>query len=247
MKLLLLDESGDHNLKRISQNYPVFVLGGVIIDRAYLRNVVKPRMRQFKLDHFGWDDIVLHTVDMSKGRGNYSFLADPTLRASFYADLNTMLQELEYQVVACVIRKDAHLNQYGTHAADPYHYSLEILVERFCMALGNQLDSGYIIAEKRNPGLDRELLAAWGNLLTNNIGTSYMSSQKIDERIIGLELKDKKPNLVGMQLADLVVTPIGRHIAGVPPKTNEVHWSVVESKLRRVGGSYWGKGLVVRP
>lgn len=37
MKVLFLDESGDHNLTVIDPLYPVFVLGGVIMDRDYAR------------------------------------------------------------------------------------------------------------------------------------------------------------------------------------------------------------------
>ena len=247
MKVMYMDESGDHNLKKISPSYPIFVLGGVIVDRAYLRNVITPAIREFKLRHFGREDVVLHTVDMGRGRGDYAFLADEGLRAYFYADLNLLLLELEFKVVACVIRKDAHVERYGTHAADPYMYSLHILVERFCKELGTQTDGGFICAEKRNPGLDRDLMAAWERLVGGVIGTGYAFSKEIDEKIVGFDLKDKKPNLVGLQLADLVVTPVGRHIAGRPSKADEVQWTVVESKLRRVEGSYWGRGLIIRP
>lgn len=240
VKVMFLDESGDHNLKRINRNYPVFVLGGVIVDRAYAREVIEPTVRQFKLDHFGRDDVILHTVDMSKGRDDYGFLADP-----FYAELNAMLQRLEYKVVACVIRKDELVEKYGINAVDPYMYSLDILVERFCKELGTAVDGGFICAEKRNPGLDRELMEAWEKL--RRIGTDYASAREIDEKIIGLDLKDKKPNIAGMQLADLIITPVGRHVAKTPIRLNEVEWRVAESKLRRAGGSYRGRGLVIRP
>lgn len=249
MKVMYLDESGDHNLSpnRISANYPVFVLGGVIVDRAYLRTVVAPAMRAFKLRHFGRDDVVLHTVDMGKGRGDYAFLAAPGLRAYFYTDLNLLLLELQYKVVACVIKKPEHVATYGANAADPYHYSLDILVERFCLELAGNPDAGLICAEKRNPGLDRDLMVVWQTLLTSGTGTGYANSKQIDERIVGLDRQDKKPHLVGLQLADLVVTPIGRRVAGRAPKADEVQWTVVESKLRRYQGRYQGAGLVIRP
>ncbi|MBA7700163.1 hypothetical protein ES703_108872 [subsurface metagenome] len=35
MKILFLDESGDHNLSIIDPQYPLFVLGGVIVDMDY--------------------------------------------------------------------------------------------------------------------------------------------------------------------------------------------------------------------
>jgi hypothetical protein len=244
---MYLDESGDHNVKNINPIYPVFVLSGVIVERSYAREVIAPAMQQFKMKHFGRDDVILHTVDIGRGRGDYGFLADPPRRADFFADLNTMLQELDYKVVACVIRKDKLVAKYGAYAVDPYTYSLEVLVERFCKELGEEVDNGFICAEKRNPGHDRDLVAAWEELLTNGLGTGYVTSRAIDRKIVGLDLKDKKPNIAGMQLADLVITPIGRHVAGMPPKPNEVQWTVVESKLRRVGGTYWGRGLVILP
>jgi len=35
VKILFLDESGDHNLSIIDPQYPLFVLGGVIVDMDY--------------------------------------------------------------------------------------------------------------------------------------------------------------------------------------------------------------------
>jgi hypothetical protein len=35
MLILFLDESGDHSLNKIDTQYPVFVLGGCIVDGGY--------------------------------------------------------------------------------------------------------------------------------------------------------------------------------------------------------------------
>lgn len=247
MKLLFLDESGDHNLKRISPTYPVFVLGGVIVDRAYVREVVEPRIHAFKMQFFGRDDVILHTVDMTKGRGDYAFLGDPQLRSAFYTQLNALLQDLDYQIVACVVRKPEHVTQHGHNAADPYMYSLHVIVERFCGELGDEVDGGFIYAECRNPGLDRDLMEAWHQLTSNGRGTGFMRSSDISSRIVDFSLKEKRLNVAGLQLADLVITPIGRHVAGVTPNANQVQWTTVEGKLRRMNGRYMGSGLVIRP
>ncbi len=42
MKVLFLDESGDHNLSVIDPQYPMFVLGGVIVDKAYAEGENSP-------------------------------------------------------------------------------------------------------------------------------------------------------------------------------------------------------------
>ncbi len=243
---MFLDESGNHDLRKVNPRYPVFVLGGVIADRAYVRNTIEPEMQQFKLKHFGRTDVILHTVDMGKGRGEYAFLANPTKRAAFYTELNALLQRWDYKVIACVFELPRFIAQYA-NPADPYHYGLEILIERFCKELGSDDDAGFICAEKRNPGFDRELMAAWEALRTGGGGTGYASSVEIDRKIIDLSLKEKKHNIAGMQLADLVVTPPGRHVAGHTANPNQVQWAVVESKLRRVSGTYKGYGLIIRP
>ncbi len=59
------------------------------------------------------------------------------------------MRELDYQVVACAIRKNEHLQRYGVAALDPYMMSLDVLVERFCMDVGNTRGGGLIVAERR--------------------------------------------------------------------------------------------------
>jgi Trm5-related predicted tRNA methylase len=53
MKLLFLDESGDHSLDKIDPQYPVFVLGGIIVDEEYAKGELTQRVQKFKQDLFG--------------------------------------------------------------------------------------------------------------------------------------------------------------------------------------------------
>ena len=66
-----------------------------------------------------------------------------------------------------------------------------------------------------------------------NAGTRFFKGAEVSERIAEFVLKDKKDNLSGLQLADLVVTPIGRHILGKAPKPdgNEIRYAVVKDKI----------------
>lgn len=127
-------------------------------------------------------------------------------------------------------------------AVDPYLLSLDILVERFCFEIGNVAGGGIIYAEKRSPVLDRELDIAWLNLKVQ--GTRHVQANAIDERIVGLITRPKSENIAGLQLADLVVSPIGRYVLGKPTKED---WSIIEGKFRRRGGNHVGPGLVVLP
>ena len=244
MKTLFLDESGDHSLTAIDPQYPVFVLGGVIVDSKYAATEVNAAVRRLKLEVFGRDDFTLHTADIVRQRGAFSSLGSPRLRHLFHTRLNAVMQRLDYTVIACAIRKDAHLAAYGAAALDPYALSLNVLVERFCFALADAREArpGLIVAERRGKALDSALLASWRHLREQ--GTSYLRPAAISDRTTRLQLESKGAGIAGLELADLVVSPIGRFVAGKPPRED---WAIVESKLRRRKGEYLGSGLVILP
>ena len=243
MKVLFLDESGDHNLSIIDLQYPLFVLGGVIVEKDYAEGPLTDAVQQFKRRLFDRDDLILHTADITRNRNGFERMQDAAFRRHFYNELNSLMQSLHYTIVACAIRKHEHLSRYGVAALDPYLLSLDILVERFCMEIGDVEDGGVIVVERRGPTLDRELELAWLNLKIQ--GTQYVQASKIDKRIIALNLRPKSDNLAGLQLADLVVTPIGRHLLG---KETKEDFRIVESKFRRNRkGEYEGYGLTVLP
>jgi len=171
---------------------------------------------------------------------------------------------------------------------DPYLRCLDVIVDRLCFEIGDVPSGGAIIAERRNPVLDRELDIAGLNLKVQ--GARHMRACDIDNRISGLTLAStarrdcldsvpphpalratlpiegrevapssppslpsmgrvarragwgvfqwgehnarriKKDNLAGLQLADLVLSPIGRHLMGKPARAD---WTIIESKFRR--------------
>lgn len=192
---------------------------------------------------FGTSDIILHTADISRNRNGFEEMKSPAFRERFYNGINRLMRSLEYMVVACVVHKKELLSRYGLAALDPYLLSLDILVERFCFEVGDKRDGGIIIAECRGPTLDRELELAWLNLKIQ--GTKYMKAHAVESRIKALTLRQKTDNIAGLQLADLVVTPLGRYVMGKPLKED---FEVIKSKLRRNHrGDYKGYGLVVLP
>lgn len=243
MKVLFLDESGDHNLSVIDPQYPMFVLGGVILEVDYAKGPLTDAVNDFKRRMLGRTDIVLHTADIIRNRNGFERMKDAGFRAEFLNGLNALMRWAEYRAVACSVHKTAHLARYGFGAVDPYMLSLDVLVERFCMDVGDVARGGYIVAEKRDPVLDRGLDLAWLNLKIN--GTRFMQAHDIDNRIGGLALRAKSDNIAGLQLADLVVSPIGRHVLGKPDRED---WTIVESKFRRSPkGKIDGYGLVCLP
>lgn len=241
-KVMFLDESGDHSLTIIDPQYPLFVLGGIIADRDYAAGEMEQRVRQFKRELFGRDDIILHTADIARSRGAFSAMRHTPFRLRFYDKLNELMRSIDYQVIACVIKKDEHFERYGLAAIDPYMLSLNILVERFCFEVGDLPNGGLVVAEKRDPTLDHQLELAWLNLRIQ--GTRFMQASMIERRISALNTRSKEDNIAALQLADLVVSPIGRYVLG---KHTYEDWAIIESKFRRRSGEYRGAGLVVLP
>jgi Protein of unknown function (DUF3800) len=241
-KILFLDESGDHNLSKIDPQYPLFVLGGVIVDRAYAEGEMTQRMNDFKQHVFGRTDIVLHTAEITRNQNAFAPLQNKDFRAFFYQELNHLMRSLQYTVIACAIHKDKHLSQYGVAALDPYLMSLDIIVERFGFEIGTAA-KGVIVAEQRDDTLNQQLELAWLNLKVQ--GTRFLSASEVRRRFTGLSLRGKQDNIAGLQLADLVVSPIGRHVLGKPEKED---FQIIRQKLRKNSrGVYDGYGLIVLP
>ena len=241
MKALYLDESGEHNPSANSADYLIFVLGGIIADKDYADGLLTDKLDDFKRQWLSQTDIPLHTADIAHNRKGFEALGDASIRKQFYEQLNALMLELQYSVVACAIRKDTpDFRQFSVR--DLYLVCFEVILELFCQEVGNVRDGGMIIAESRssrrlNLALERE----WSNLKAN--GTGDTTGKVVSDQVMALNLRPKRDNIAGLQMADLVVSPIGRHLLAKPE--SEL-WSVVASKLHRNSlGQTAGHGLVV--
>jgi hypothetical protein len=244
-KILFLDESGDHNLTKIDQTHPIFVLGGVIADKKYAEGEMAEKVFAFKKEIFGTNKIHLHTADFTRQRNGFERMMERDFCENFYNKLNELIASLDIKIVACAIKKEMHFAKYGLEAIDPYHLSLNVLVERFCFEIEKENSStkGVIIAENRDPTLDRQLELAWLNLKIS--GTKYKQAIEIERNISSLNLRTKEDNLAGLEIADAVVTPIARSIL---KRKSRISLDVIKSKMRKSdAGEISGFGLVILP
>jgi len=209
---MFLDESGDHSLDKIDPQYPTFVLAGCVFDETYHNAIAQKEVNDFKKRFFGSSDIILHTADITRNRGCFEELKDTEFRIHFYNELNELMRNLEYTIVACVIKKDKHLEKYGLAALDPYMLSLDCIVERFVFILREHGEKGIMVAESRNDILDNQLELAFLNLKIS--GTFYVRAKEIKNSISDLVIREKNENITGLQIADLVASPIGRFVLG---------------------------------
>ena len=243
MKAFYMDESGEWNPAVRDADYPVFVLGGIIADKDYADGPLTDAVNDFKRELFGDSDIILHTADIARNRKGFEALGDATARRRFYARMNELMEGLEYSVAACAVRKDEFAPS-GLGQRDLYRVCLSPLARRFGAEIGDVRDGGIIIAESRSATrLNRAVETEWQNLKAADADAA--PSAKIADRVIALNLRDKQDNIAGLQLADLVLSPIGRRLTGKPAYDD---WRIVAAKiLGSSPGSAGNSGLIVLP
>lgn len=83
MKVMFLEESGDHHMTRIDPQYPVFVLGGVIMDVDYSAGPLRETVDDFKRGMSERTDITLRAADIAGNRNGFEPLQDAVSRVRF--------------------------------------------------------------------------------------------------------------------------------------------------------------------
>jgi hypothetical protein len=66
--------------------------GGCIFERSHYHHVVRPRLDAFKIQFWNTTQVILHSREIRKHQGAFSFLDDRDRRESFYAALNALIQ-----------------------------------------------------------------------------------------------------------------------------------------------------------
>jgi hypothetical protein len=239
--LVFVDESGDHGLATIDVNYPVFVLAFCIVPKAVYARELLPALTEFKFRHFGHDQVVLHERDINKDSGEFAILRDKDRKQAFLDELTGLIADLDMTVIASVIRKDRLVDRYR-FPENPYEMALGFGLERVQRALtrrGNRDQSTPVIIEMRGRREDRELELEFRRIYDGMNATGVKMA--FEPRFV-----PKAANVPGLQIADLVARPIGRHVLD-PAQANRAY-EVIETKLdRSPGGKISGWGLKVFP
>lgn len=197
----------------------------VIATRAMSGSRVVPRFLDLKFSTFGHDSVVLHSHEIRKQTGAFSALTDAPLRARFHLGLNDALQFAPFTIVAAVIDKVAHRARYAA-PDNPYDIALRFCMERTFALLRARNQTGgrtHITVEARGRSEDRDLELTFLRVAQ---GANRWGAMPFD-----LIFADKKANTIGLQVADLVAHPIGRHCIN-PGQANRA-WEIVEPKIRR--------------
>lgn len=209
---LYVDEQGTDTLSNLHiDKHRYLSLTGVAIDVAHARDYLVPAVHSLKAELFDSDPdapIIFHRKDIMGGKGPFQRIRnDPEFRSEFDERICAIFAETNYKVITALIDKHWMVKQVHWERKHPYHYLLEILVEKFVQYLENRgCDIGDIMPESRQDK-DRLLQGEYNRI--RETGTDYVPPDRIASVLRGSNLKfRRKPdNIAGLQLCDLLAHP----------------------------------------
>lgn len=226
---LFIDESGDHGLGNIDPNFPVFVLCGIIVSEQDY-DVLRRATNDIKLRFWNNVNVVFHSRDIRKCNNEFSILFDLDIKKQFYEAINTIISSNNYCIISSAIKKEEHIKKYGKLANDVYQISLSFIIERTIFYLDDiegKDKNLEIILEKRGTKEDALLHSHFQRL--TSIGTGYVSSERLKKYNTKIDFKDKKENINGLQIADLIAYPIARYV--INPEGVNLSYDILKNKF----------------
>lgn len=242
---LFIDESGDHSLANINIGFPIFVLLGMIIEDEDYKKLCD-QINEFKLRYFKSTHVILHSRDIRKCEGPFAILFDLKIKEKFYKNLNSIISNSNFTLVASAILKQKHIKKYGKLADDPYEISITFVMERILFELDSRKvhNKTNVIIESRGKKEDQTLAQRYNELLYKGSGP-VRSDRFIAKYNQELLFKQKRENDIGLQMADLCAYPVARHV--LYPKEPYPTFEVIKEKIRRGIKGIEGYGIKTFP
>lgn len=243
--IVYVDESGDHSLEKIDDDYPLFVLAFCAFYQENYIDKVVSAVERLKFRQFGHDIVVLHERDIRREAAPFKFRSRVE-KQQFIDDLTQIIGDSNFILIACIIDK-RELAAKTDLPDNPYHIALrscldglgELLAEK-----GQEDRETHIVFESRGAKEDKELELEFRRFCDGEGD----HGRKLPYRIV---VADKKVNSTGLQLADLVARPIGLSYLrkGQPNRAFEVLKAkfLCRGGRANVGMDYDGFGLRILP
>lgn len=244
--VVYVDESGDHSLASIDPDYPVFVLALCVFHKRHFAEKIIPAVEKLKFNYFGHDSVVLHENEIRKQKGEFAFLSHRPTREAFMGQLSSIMAASNFILIACVVDK-VRTGKLAGASTNPYHVALghclmalrELLAEK-----GQDRLKTYVVVECRGKKEDAELELEFRRICDGENASNLALP-------FDIVFADKKTNLTGLQLADLVARPVGLH--HIRPEQPNKAFDLLKQKFFCAGGrdmagqGYEGVGMMIHP
>ncbi len=234
--IVYADESGDHGMVAIDQDYPVFVLAFCAMRKDDYADKIVPAMQKFKFGFWGHDAIVLRGYDIRRSRDAFSLLRTGSkLRDRFFMDLNTLIRDASMTIFASVIDKKKLKEKYST-PRNPYKIALGFCMEQLNNMLLEEKQEGktvHIVFESRGSKEDNDLEREFLDIAENKGHLGYRNLRTDFRHFVFKPVFiPKAVNSSGLQLADLAARPIG--VNRLRPKQENRAFEIIRPKLAKV-------------
>lgn len=244
--IVYVDESGDHSLQSIDENYPVFVLAFCVFHKRHYSEAIVPALEKLKFNYFGHDQIILHEHEIRKEKGRFNIFKSKAEKYQFLDELTSIIDYSNFILISCTIDKRA-LRKQSDMESNPYHTALGFCMETLHEFLSEkQMEDKktHIVVECRGNKEDKELELEFRRICdgNNRLGISFPFE---------VLFSDKKVMSSGLQLADLVARPIGLNT--LRPEQNNRAFEVLKEKFycdggrAEVGKDFEGVGMKIYP
>lgn len=209
---LFIDECGDPNLEKFDKTFPLFTLCGILVPENK-QTWLEDEINSLKQELWNNQDVIFHSREIRNCSRSFVNLLDSEVKNRFYTRINEILGTDDvYVIVCCCILKEPFIERFNT-GEDVYGLSLKYLIERAIFHIDDCTDGNAklrIIVERRNPKQNKMLLKYYNGLRVK--GTKWITSDRLTDRVKSFSFVDKKDNVIGLQVADLIAYPISRQV-----------------------------------
>lgn len=212
---LYIDETGTQTLKTAHADRFLCLMGIIMRQDVHDKHLTASldALKFLFFDDCPNKPVIFHRRDMVRGEPPFEKLkSNESFRIEFEGAWSELVRDSNYIAIAGAIDKVAHKEKYKVWQHDPYHYCLEILVERFCSWMSRHGFVGDVVVESRDKWADKRLKRAYSHFYHN--GNDNVSAKRAQRVLLSKELKfgKKSDNIAGHQLADSLAHPILRHL-----------------------------------
>lgn len=202
-------------------------------------DIVREQLNTIKRELWANKEVIFHSRDIRKCNKEFQILFDLDIKKRFYEQINDVIQNSTYKIIASAIDKEKYIKMYGRLSNDVYELALSFIMERtiFCLdEIKNTEKQLEVIIEKRGKKEDKKLDEHFQRLLAR--GTGFVNSQRFLDLKTTITFKDKKENINGLQLADLIAYPIARYT--IEPNRANPAFDVLENKIYTKNNKRYG-------
>lgn len=239
--IIYVDESGDPNMVSFNKTYPMFVLAFCIFKKTDYVGKIVPQIQALKFRWFGHDSIILHERELRKGKSPFDRLGGHVGHQKFLSEVSDIVKNAPMTVIATTINKERLKARYS-NPTNPYYHALSFCMAntiKFLMASESLDRKVHVIFEARGRQEDNALELEFRRIC--DLRELIRSNNCFDIRFV-----NKRANSSGLQIADLIARPIGRHALD-PCQKNEAFKIISKKLYSEPNGNYDGIGLKTFP